>query len=579
MNKIFSTLLSVAVLMQFPITASADPISPDRALSIARQFVSAGEVSIKAGTANSLRLAHEAKSADGVTDYYVFDRGQEGGFVVVSGDDRVQPVWGYSDKGSFDLATMPDNVRWWFGEYQRQMKFLRDHPEVKGRKRVDLDHTVAPMVTSMWSQGRPYNDMCPIATSQNDYYLNYGGRACTGCVATATSQIMNYWQWPKQGRDSHSYKCEVSYYDSIAGGMVTRQETLSADFSNSAYLWDLMKDEYWYVSDYVNGELRAYVFVIDNNGRLVIDPDGMYGNAVAKLMSDVGIAVEMGYGSDGSGAHSHDVYKALRHYFYYMADYYYRDDYRGDWDAMLRQELDYGHPIYYSGTGESGGHAFVFDGYDSEGRFHVNWGWGGSYDGFFESLALEPGNRPNFRFNSVQEVVFCSPYKALTTNPESGSIIDFGIVPMDSAVFKTINLQGMYLNDNLVVEISGADATNFQIETPVLHTDDLNQEGGTTLEIVYFPALLGGHSATLTITPRGTDLYGESIEPVTFTLQGKLTSVQDVNLDGEVNIADINAALGLVLTGVTDTLVGDVNKDGEINIADVNTLIDAVLAQ
>jgi hypothetical protein len=130
------------------------------------------------------------------------------------------------------------------------------------------------------------------------------------------------------------------------------------------------------------------------------------------------------------------------------------------------------------------------------------------------------------------------------------------------------------------VEISGTDAMNFQIETPVVHTQDLNQEGGTTLEVVYFPAFQeGNHTVKMTITPRGTDLYGEAIEPLSFTLRGKLTSVNDVNLDGEVNIADVNAALNLVLTDSVDSLVGDVNMDGEINIADINTLIDIVLAQ
>ena len=579
MGRFLSTLLSAAVML-ISVTAQAEHISLAKAESIARQFVSDRGNSFMAGSNNALKLAHEAKSMSGVTDYYVFNRGQDGGFVVVSGDDRVLPVWGYSDKGSFDLATMPDNAKWWFGEYQRQMQFLRDHPQVKGRKKVEIDHGVAPLVESLWNQTRPYNDMCPIAPAANDPYLFYGGRACTGCVATATAQVMNYWKWPNRGRGSHSYNCDVNYYDAVAGGMVTRQETLSADFSQSEYQWGLMMDDYWYYSEFINGELFSYVMVVDENGRIVLDGDGKYGNAVAKLMSDVGIAVEMGYGSEGSGAVSRDVNKALRKYFSYLSDYAVRDDFNGDWDAMLREELDKGHPIYYSGSGDRGGHAFVFDGYDTEGRFHVNWGWGGSSDGFFESLALEPGGSdPYLRFNSYQEITTAQPYMPLISEPKSGATIDFGIVPMDSAVFKTITLCGMYLGDDLVVDISGGDAVNFQIETPVVHAQDANQEGGTTLEVVYFPAMQGSHSVNLTITPRGTDLYGAPIEPISYTLRGKMTSVSDVNLDGEVNLADVNAALNLVLTGSVDSLVGDVNMDGEINIADINALIDTVLAQ
>jgi len=581
MKKTISTWLMAAVVMMLSATAQAGPVSLTQAKSIARQFVSTGRTTFKGGNAHSLRLAHEAKSPKGVTDYYVFNRGQDEGFVVVSGDDRVQPVWGYCDKGSFDLAALPDNVKWWFEEYQRQMQFLRDHPEAHGRKKVQLDHGVTPLMSSLWNQNRPFNDMCPIAPAQNDPYLYYGGRACTGCVATATSQIMYFWQWPKQGRGSHSYNCDVAYYDSEIGEASSRQETLSADFSQSIYQWDLMRDEYLYTGEFVNGVWVSYIMLMDDKGRVVIDSDGRYGNAVAKLMSDVGIAVEMEYGANGSGAVSHNVYTALRKYFGYLAGYAVRDDYHGDWDSMLREELDNGRPIYYSGSGDKGGHAFVFDGYDNEGRFHVNWGWGGSCDGYFESLALEPypEDDPYLRFNSSQEVITSLPYKPLTSNPLSGTTIDFGIVPMDSAVLKTINLQGMYLSDNLVVDIMGPDAFNFQVETSVLYTDDLNREGGTILEVVYFPALQGTHSAQMTITPRGTDLYGQTIEPITFTLRGRMTSASDVNLDGEVNLADVNAALNLVLTGAKDAMVGDVNMDGEINIADVNTLINIVLAQ
>lgn len=579
MKQILSTLLSAVVMMQIAFTAQAEQVSLARAESIARQFIASGTTTLKAGSGSSLQLAHEAKSLNGVTDYYVFNRGHDGGFIVVSGDDRVLPVWGYSDKGTFDLSTMPDNARWWFEEYQRQMQYMRDHPQMKGRKKIELDHSVYPLVTTMWNQCRPFNDMCPVAPAEFDPTLYYGGRACTGCVATATAQIMNYWQWPKRGRGSSSYKCDVSYYDSISGGQVSRQETLSADYSQSVYQWDLMRDEYWFVGDFIDDTWYSYIMVIDDNGRVVLDSDGVYGNAVAKLMSDVGIAVEMGYGSDGSGAVSHNVYTSLYRYFYYITGYAYRDEFIGDWDARVREELDNGCPVYYSGGGDSGGHAFVLDGYDNEGRFHVNWGWGGYCDGYFESLALEPGDDPYLRFNSYQEMVTSRPYVSLSSDPKSGATIDFGIVPMDSAVFKTITFRGMYLKDNLTVDISGADNPHFQIETNVLYANDLNQDDGATLEVVYFPAMEGSHSVNLTITPRGTNIFNEPIEPITFTLKGKMTSVSDVNLDGEVNLADVNAALGLVLTGATDSLVGDVNCDGEINIADVNALINIVLAQ
>ena len=150
---------------------------------------------------------------------------------------------------------------------------------------------------------------------------------------------------------------------------------------------------------------------------------------------------------------------------------------------------------------------------------------------------------------------------------------------MDSASVRTIMLYGTYLDDRVMVNISGADAWNFQTEVYAIQPAELNGEEGYALEIVYFPPEQGTHTAQLTLTPQGKDLHGNPIEPICFTLKGRLGDVHDVNLDGEVNLADVNAALSLVLTGSADSLVGDVNTDGEITIADVNALIDFVLGQ
>lgn len=563
-----------AVISQVSIAATAGPVDISRAESIARQFVSAGIASFKAGADNSLRLAHEAKSTGGMTDYYVFNRGEQGGFVIVSGDDRLQPIAGYSEAGAFDIEDLPSNVNWWLREYQRQMQFLRDNPKVKAREKVELADFVAPLLTSKWNQCRPYNDMCPIAPAKDDPYLFYGGHAATGCVATAMSQVMNYWKWPKRGQGAHSYDCDVNFYNSEKGIDDYVTVNLSVDFSQSEYQWDLIMDDYIFMPE-EDGD--AYIMVKDGNGRYHLDLDGRYSNAVAKLMSDAGVSVDMGYGSSGSGADSYNVYKALYNYFGYLVEYEQRDDFISDrWDESLRSDLNAGRPIYYSGSGPGGGHAFVLDGYDSEGRFHVNWGWGGSYDGYFESLSLNPSN---YSFNSTQQKIVCWPYKPFTSVPENGRTIDFGTIPMDSAVVKTIMLYGTYLDDRVMVNISGEDAWNFQTEVYAIQPAYINGDEGYALEVVYFPPEQGLHTAVLTLTPQGKDLHGNPIEPICLTLKGRLGDVYDVNLDGEVNIADVNAALNLVLTGAEDSVVGDVNMDGEINIADINALINIVLGQ
>ena len=404
-------MLIVASLMATSIHAAQ--VTASQALTIAQQFVNQGTARFQSARNSTLKLAHEARSVAGKPDYYVFNRGEHGGFVVISGDDRVQPVWGYCDKGSFDYGKMPDNVKWWFGEYQRQMQYLRDNPDVEPRAQVTLSSGIGPLMTTQWDQTRPFNDLCPEAPAASDKYLIYGGRACTGCAAAAMSQIMKYHQWPDRGTGTFSYECPLKYKDPETGEVITDNITLSADLSQSRYQWSMMKDQYLYKDmnnhGYFDEDMHICIMVIDENGDTVPDLDNVYGNTVAKLMSDVGITVKMQYGSSeiGSGAFISNVYKAFRDCFDYSVNYYERDSWFGNWDDLIRSELDAGRPLYYAGHG-SGSHAFVIDGYDTDGRFHINWGWGGDYNGYFESLALNPGNHS---YNTEHKVVFCSPNK------------------------------------------------------------------------------------------------------------------------------------------------------------------------
>ena len=396
------------------VSTQAAEVSASQALNIAQQFVNQGSAKFHSGKASALKLAHEARSSAGKPDYYVFTRGTDGGFIVVSGEDRVQLVWGYCDHGTFDYEKMPENVKWWFSEYQRQMQFLRNNPDVKPRTRVTLSNGVGQLMTTQWDQTRPFNDMCPEAPSSNDTYLIYGGRACTGCAAVAMAQIMKYHQWPRKGSSSYSYDCTVRYYDSETGELVSAVTTLSTDLSQSLYQWNLMKDQYLYKDmnnyGYFDEDMHIYIKIIDENGDTVPDANNIYGNAVAKLISDLGITLKMQYGSCdlGSGAFISNVYKSFRDYFDYSVDYYERDNYwYGNWDELLRSRIDDRCPIYYAGKG-SGSHAFVIDGYDTDGRFHLNWGWGGDYDGYYETLALNPGNHSYY---TEHRVVFCTPNK------------------------------------------------------------------------------------------------------------------------------------------------------------------------
>ena len=344
----------------------AGPVNASDARQVANQFLStkSSRFTATAGPA-ALRLAYTA-DAD---RFYVFDRGNHGGFVVVAGDDRLPQVLGYSTTGTFDSDNLPLAMQDWMAEMNREIAYLQSHSGVKVHKPIPRT-PVAPLMTTFWDQGWPYNMLCPT-------YGNNSALAVTGCVATAMAQIMNYHQCPVRGTGSHSYTCNVNDTDPT---------TLSVDFSQSVYAWDKMLD--WYDT---------------NSSQESCD-------AVAKLMFDAGVSIDMGYGSS-SGASEVAVLTALTRYFGYSDRHYLlsRDLYGADeWDQLLVDEISAGRPALYCGysytQGSLGGHAFVFDGIDADGLFHVNWGWGGSSDGYFRVSLLAPGQGMNFKYG--QDCIF-----------------------------------------------------------------------------------------------------------------------------------------------------------------------------
>lgn len=362
-------LFILAVIMAAVSGMQAAPVNESAARNIADAFFSANLSRFSApGSQPVTRLAYTA-DAD---RFYVYDRGERGGFVVVAGDDRLPQVLGYSDSGTFAADNLPLPMQDWMAEMNREIAYLQAHGGMaihQPRRQVTV---VQPLLTSQWDQDWPYNLLCPT--------YNLGGetmRAVTGCVATAMTQIMYYHKWPLQGTGSHSYNCNVNDTDPTV---------LSADFSQSFYQWDQMLDTY----DQNSSEESCY--------------------AVAKLMSDAGISVNMGYGGS-SGAQETAVVTALTRYFGYSDRHYLltRDLYGADeWDQMLIDELSAGRPVLYCGyaysQGSLGGHAFVFDGVDARGYFHVNWGWGGNADGYFMVSLLAPSAGNNFKFG--QDAIF-----------------------------------------------------------------------------------------------------------------------------------------------------------------------------
>ena len=315
--------------------------------------------------------------------YYVYES-DKSGFIMVSADTRTKPLLGYSDSGSYadalanpvfkvwaeqldnalattlampekeDCEPMPSIPEQTFRSADGSIKFVI--PERRYVESGSQPGSVAPLLGSIaWNQDEPYNNYCP----------NYsaGVRCLTGCVATALAQLMKYYEWPQTGAGSLSYVTETNGY------------SLSADFSQATYRWDKMLNTYGAVR-YTTEQAAS----------------------VAKLMRDVGIAVQMDYGTNsGTTSSAYNIYylPAMCDYFRYDKSAYValRSYYTSaEWIELLKSELAEGHPLLFSarnGQKESS-HAFLIDGYDGMGLFHVNWGWGGMSNGYFDIDLMNP---------------------------------------------------------------------------------------------------------------------------------------------------------------------------------------------
>lgn len=329
------------------------------------------------------RTATTASPSDA---YYVFNN-DAGGFVIIAGDDAVTPVLGYTSTGSFDAENLPDGLKDLLKSYERQIAALGDN-YVANQTATRAAFTGEKLLkTAEWNQMAPFNKYTP-----NNYV--------TGCVATAGAIVKKHHGYPAKGTGSHSY--------------TWNGKDLTANFEHD-YDWANMPTKYTVGND------EAF--------------DG-----VARLMSDLGVAVEMKYAKGGSGASMEDLLTALKKYFGYSK--YARLLAIADlgaevWNDRLRAEIDANRPILYSAVDSNkGGHSFVIDGYKDE-SFSVNWGWGGYCDGFYRIGALNPetGGKPlGDKYNLSQSAVF-------SLQPSDGEevISNLGFIKVDGYL-ETMNM-------------------------------------------------------------------------------------------------------------------------------------------
>ena len=367
MKKTLSIMLMMACFVGQLI---ASPVDVETARQLGLKYVQGNATKQVA----NLDLAYTQTTESGANALYVFNF--EGGYMIMAADDVAQPILAFGEEGNFDADNIADGLAYYLRYYARQIEYavannmtaapeiaeqweqIRNSGAIRGERSTCSD--ISPMVTLNWNQDNPYNLYCP--TGQG----GPGGHAYAGCVATAMSMVMKYWNWPDHGQGSHSY---------TPSGYPTQ----SVDFENTYYQWNSMPNSC-------------------NNSNY---------QATALLMYHCGVAVDMQYGPGSSGAYSFDVPDAVINYFRYT-DHTYRlerDLYsKVDWEDLLIASLREGFPLYYSGADPDGGHAFVCCGYrESDRKFYFNWGWSGFNNNYF---AIDALNTYSGNFNQNQGAIF-----------------------------------------------------------------------------------------------------------------------------------------------------------------------------
>lgn len=374
MNRLYLTLL----VLSFALTMSAEPVGKQAALYTAQSYMLAKGKSIDSHQTFShgrrLSKASSQSSSEDTSEgqpyYYVFNAGNDGGYVIVSADDRVEPILGYVEQGTFDPDNIPENMRAWLQGYADEIKYVIDNdiqpgsPILKKRNKIrGTKHSVPELLKSRWNQGLPYN--LTIAK----YYKEDGSQArpATGCIATAWAQVINFHKFPDRIKNQiPSYSKTFTLSDGTQ-----KTVTFPAIPRGAVIDWENMRDTYSCSESHAHNAADT---------------------AVANLMRYCGQAVRMNYGSSSS---AHWEVKDVINYFGFDDSGYRagRDQYGIDeWFDLLYNEIAAGYPIPFSGTKISGGHAFVLDGFDGENLFHVNWGWGGGSNGWFLVGVLNSGD-------------------------------------------------------------------------------------------------------------------------------------------------------------------------------------------
>ncbi len=283
----------------------------------------------------------------------MFNADGDNGFVIVSADDRTTAILGYANEGRLDLSNLPANAAFWLQDYARQIKSLGTAINLTAPHRAPGTTVVAPLVTCKWDQSKPFNDLCP--TDKN-------GKCYTGCAATAMAEILFYNKWPLTAGPYDTYQSKGVY------STINMPAVPAVTFN-----YEKMRDTY----------------VIKDEAPQYTEEEG---EAVAQLMQYCGYALKMQYSSRESSApiHAKELYSLGYTTACEASRYGFTTE---EWEKLVYDEVVARRAVLYYGANEEAAHEFIVDGFDGNGLFHVNWGWGGASDGYFTLSLLNPESK------------------------------------------------------------------------------------------------------------------------------------------------------------------------------------------
>lgn len=336
-------ILFLALCLLVSHSIIAQHITHKQAQQIALQF--ANDVHKQTRTASGERKVYQANCDN--PSCYVFNVDKNDGFIIVSADNRTDKILGYTTKGNFQQKNIPQALQWWLDCYDEQIQALKKFPTTRAVTAETTERQrIEPLIKTKWDQGRPYNLSAPKIGTRATY---------TGCVATAMAQLLYY------------HKSPQATVPSIPAYVTGSRNIIMPELEPIRFKWQDMKPIYQE------------------------DAEGDTAQAVAQLMLYCGQAVKMDFNTNGSGAYVDE--SVFSRYFGFTPGA--REMSRSDktllqWEKIIYDELKAGRPVLYTGGKISGSHAFICDGYDGNGKFHINWGWGGMSDGFFKLSVLDP---------------------------------------------------------------------------------------------------------------------------------------------------------------------------------------------